>query len=79
MKSGECRSIDGINLGYHYKAKAHFTALKDSCGGVAASGKTARLTVGKCIYIHPAGRFVTLEFPVRHGTIRECFQPGEIQ
>ena len=79
MKSGERQSMEGINLGYRYKAKAHFTALKESCGGVATAGKTAKLAVGKCIYIHPAGRFVTLEFPVRHGTIRECFRPGEIQ
>ena len=67
-----------IKLGHHYKAKPYFTALKESIGGTANSGKGIRTTTGKCVYIHPKERFVTLEFPVRGGVLRECFRPGEI-
>lgn len=28
---------------------------------------------GKVIYIHPEGRFFTVEFAVRGGKVRECF------
>ena len=28
---------------------------------------------GKVIYIHPEGRFYTVEFSVRGGKVRECF------
>lgn len=71
-----------IKLGYHYNAKPMFTALANQIGGVAHNGANAvkpRTTVGKCVFIHPRGRFVTLEFSVRGGIIRECFRPDEVR
>ena len=33
---------------------------------------------GKVVYIHPRGRYVTLEFPGHHGRPRECFRLDEL-
>ena len=33
---------------------------------------------GRVIYVHPQGRFATLEFQGVHGTFRECFYPEEL-
>lgn len=72
-----------IKLGHTYKAKPYFVLLTDSIGGIPqqqnqhtkARGKTLS---GKCVFVHPDGRFVTLEFPVWGGVIRECFKPEEV-
>lgn len=72
-----------IKLGHTYKAKPYFVLLMNSIGGIPqqqnqhtkARGKTL---YGKCVFVHPDGRFVTLEFPVRGGVIRECFKPEEV-
>ena len=72
-----------IKLGHTYKAKPYFVLLMNSIGGIPqqqnqhtkARGKTL---YGKCVFVHPDGRFVTLEFPVRGGVIGECFNPEEV-
>ena len=72
-----------IKLGHTYRAKPYFVLLTDSIGGIPqqqnqhtkARGETL---YGKCVFVHPDGRFVTLEFPVRGGVIRECFKPEEV-
>lgn len=40
-------------------------------------GKKARKK-GKIVYIHPQGRFATLEFEGVHGSFRECFYPEQL-
>lgn len=73
--------MNEIKLGHYYKAKPQFTVLADHVGGVARCGSGAiqpKLAAGKCVYIHPKGRFVTLEFPVRSGVLRECFRTEEV-
>lgn len=72
-----------IKLGHTYRAKPYFVLLMNSIGGIPqqqnqhtkARGETLS---GKCVFVHPEGRFVTLEFPVRGGVIRECFKPEEV-
>ena len=72
-----------IKLGHTYRAKPYFVLLMNSIGGIPqqqnqhtkARGETLS---GKCVFVHPEGRFVTLEFPVRGGAIRECFKPEEV-
>lgn len=34
--------------------------------------------VGKVVYVHPNGRFVTMEFKGVMGYARECFRPEEL-
>ena len=72
-----------IKLGHTYRAKPYFVLLMNSIGGIPqqqnqhtkARGETLS---GKCVFVHPEGRFVTLEFPVRGGVIRECFKPEDV-
>ena len=33
---------------------------------------------GRVIYVHPEGRFATLEFQGIHGKFRECYYPKEL-
>lgn len=33
---------------------------------------------GRVIYVHPEGRFATLEFQGIHGKFRECYYPGQL-
>ena len=71
-----------IEIGKYYKAKPMFTDMANQIGGVYHEGASAvkpKIAVGKCVFIHPKGRFVTLEFPVRGGVIRECFRPDELK
>lgn len=34
---------------------------------------------GVIVYIHPKGRYVMVESAVRGGSVRECFQPGDVE
>ena len=36
------------------------------------------MTQGKVVYVHPEGRFATLEFQGIHGNFRECYYPEEL-
>lgn len=74
--------MNEIKLGYHYRAEPYFSAPAAQVGGVAKNlpgGVKAKPMTGKCVYIHPKGRFVTLEFPVLGGKLRECFRPEEVR
>lgn len=33
---------------------------------------------GKVIYVHPQGRYATLEFQGIHGSFRECYYPEQL-
>lgn len=72
-----------IEIGKYYKAKPYFVLLRDGVGLIPSSNsyvaaQRSRVMKGKCIFVHPRGRFVTLEFPVKGGIIRECFRPDEL-
>ena len=42
------------------------------------SGEPDRLMTGKVVYIHPHGRYYTVEFTCQNGTkFRESFKPGK--
>lgn len=59
-----------IEIGKFYKAKPMFTILAEQIGGVPHNGNGAiqpKIATGKCVFSHPKGRFVTLEFPFRGG------------
>lgn len=74
--------MNQIKIGRFYKAKPQFTALVEKLDGVAHENNNAikpKTMLGRCVFVHPQGRFVTLEFAVRGGVIRECFRPGEIE
>lgn len=34
---------------------------------------------GKCVWVHPEGRFALLEFRCGGSVLRECFRPEELQ
>lgn len=44
-------------------------------GGTERTGKRMK---GKCIYVHPKGRFVVLEFTFKAGRLREAFTMEEM-
>lgn len=66
-------------IGKSYKAKPYFTSLASAAGGVAGgTANTRKAMYGKCVFAHPEGRFVTLEFQFRFGAIRESFRLEEL-
>ena len=72
-----------IEIGKYYKAKPYFALLRDGVGLIPSTNsyvaaRRSRGMEGKCVFAHPKGRFVTLEFPFRGGIIRECFRPDEL-
>ena len=59
-------------IGKYYKAKPYFALLRDGVGLIPSTNsyvaaQRSKAMKGKCIFVHPRGRFVTLEFPVRGG------------
>ena len=40
--------------------------------------KSRVMLQGKVIYVHPEGRFATLEFQGIHGKFRECYYPEQL-
>lgn len=75
------QAMHEIRLGRRYQARPLFTVIADKFGGVAHQGNGSiqpKTAIGECVYIHPKGRFVTLEFQARMGVLRECFRPVDI-
>lgn len=67
-----------MELGKIYKARPEFLP------GEWVRGANGRVKVkpklkGKCVWIHPRGRFAVLEFSFRGGTVRECFRAEELE
>lgn len=59
-----------LELGRFYKAKPYFALLRDTVGLVPSTNsyvaaQRSKAMKGKCVFVHPRGRFVTLEFPFR--------------
>lgn len=60
--------MNQIKIGRYYKAKPQFTVLAEQTGGAAHENNNAikpKTMLGRCVFVHPQGRFVTLEFAVR--------------
>lgn len=51
--------------------------LVPSCGSEWGELGTPR--PGRVVYVHPAGRFVVIEFELPFGTCREVFFPWEVE
>lgn len=65
------RKCDGsaVAPGLWYRVAPHFAQ------NMLAKVKSQ---VGKVVYVHPKGRFATLEFPGEKGKPRECFFPEQL-
>lgn len=67
-----------MKIGKSYKAEPFFTSLASVNGSPKGGASTRTAMYGKCVFIHPKGRFVTLEFPFKFGVVRECFRVEEL-
>lgn len=74
-----------MEIGRNYRAKPMFTSFVNAAGGVPKGAESSRTAMyGKCVFIHPKGRFVTLEFAFgkdgngHERTIRESFGMEEL-
>ena len=62
-------------IGEKFRVVPAFTYSKE-LGKKSIAGK--RMT-GKCIWVHPKGRFSVLEFKFKNGSVlREAFRPEEL-
>lgn len=68
-----------VENGKIYWARPYFLNLTNCVGGNPEyHPDDGQLLPGVCVFVHPAGRFATLAFRGRMGTIRECFRLGEL-
>lgn len=58
-----------MNLGDKVKKRCQWTEIE----GANPKMKKHEIAVGTVVYIHPRGRFYTLEFVFPRGTFRESF------
>lgn len=64
-----------MRIGDEVYVKPEFT-LPEANGGEGNHPK--QKLWGRIVYIHPAGRFYTVEFRFPSGAVRESFRPDEI-
>lgn len=63
----------------HLEVGMEVTRIPESIFGTDANGKSQRQPMRGCVtYIHPLGRFHTVEFQTRGGPIRESFLGVEV-
>lgn len=63
-------------IGQKFRVMPAFTYSKEP-GKKSMAGK--RMT-GKCVYVHPNGRFAVLEFAFKSGEVlREAFRPEDLR
>lgn len=58
-----------MKLGAVYRVRPVFEIREDG---------RKRVREGKCVAVHPKGRFAVLEFDGVWGKVRECFWPEEV-
>lgn len=56
-----------------YRVMPEFTRGKDRAGT-----DNGQWMWGRCVWVHPKGRFALLEFEFPGGTLRECFRREEL-
>lgn len=63
-----------VQVGQTVKRRANFSPDKQD-----ATNERRESLFGKVIYVHPKGRFYTVEFTLWNGsTIRSCYTEGEM-
>ncbi len=62
-----------MNLGDKIKKRCQWTEVVSNQGSRGGNTKTHEYAEGTVVYIHPKGRFYTLEFTFQAGTFRESF------
>ena len=59
-----------MRVGEWYRVRPVFETREDG---------RKRVREGKCVAVHPKGRFAVLEFDGYWGKVRECFWPEELR